>query len=195
LTANAQSHHAQFSRVAGRLAPQLLRSRTARSRDLVTALSDRVTRAQAVLRLRRRERLDAIAARLTAGVRANADAHRARLVGQTERVRALGVRAQRAIESVLDQCDQTTERYGQLLRALSYRGVLARGFALVRALDGRPLRTAASIAAGERMDIEFSDGRVRAHAEGSTPDPAPPPAPPRRRRRRTFSDPGQGSLF
>ena len=53
----------------------------------------------------------------------------------------------------------------QLLAALSYRGVLARGFALVRDRAGRPLRTAASVTIGTPMDIEFSDGHVGARAE------------------------------
>jgi len=85
-----------------------------------------------------------------------------------------------------------------LLRAVSYRGVLARGFALVRNLDGRPLRAAAAITAGQRVDVEFSDGRVRAVAEISAltaPDATAPLPHPRLRRRRSDGDGGQGSLF
>ena len=78
-------------------------------------------------------------------------------------------------------------------RAVSYRGVLARGFTLVRDLDGRPLRAAAAVPAGKRVDIEFSDGRVRALAE-ATAIAAPSP-PPRRRRRGGGGEPGQGNLF
>jgi exodeoxyribonuclease VII large subunit len=70
--------------------------------------------------------------------------------------------------------------------------VLARGFALVRGSEGQPLRNAAAITPGQRLDIEFSDGRVGALAEGSRPIEQ---APPIRRRRRTTVDPGQGSLF
>jgi exodeoxyribonuclease VII large subunit len=76
--------------------------------------------------------------------------------------------------------------------------VLARGFALVRDLEGHPLRQAAQVSAGMRLDVEFSDGHVRALAEGSTTDtagksePAPAIKP---RGRRGGGDPGQGSLF
>jgi exodeoxyribonuclease VII large subunit len=62
---------------------------------------------------------------------------------------------------------------------------------LVRDLDGRPLRAAAKVAPGKRLDIEFSDGRVRALAEASSIAPIPPP----KRRRRGGGEPGQGSLF
>jgi exodeoxyribonuclease VII large subunit len=69
---------------------------------------------------------------------------------------------------LLRQRATSVERCGQLLNALSHRGVLARGFALVRDLAGRPLRQAAAVNAGMRLDIEFSDGHVRAAAEGSS---------------------------
>jgi len=106
--------------------------------------------------------------RLAAGLRANADAHRSRSGRHGERVAALSLRARRAVDSLLRQRATSVERCGQLLNALSHRGVLARGFALVRDLAGRPLRQAAAVRAGMRLDIEFSDGRVRAAAEGSS---------------------------
>ena len=54
----------------------------------------------------------------------------------------------------------------QLLKAFSYQGVLARGFALVRDGEGHPLRCAAAVTSRMRLDIEFSDGRVGATADG-----------------------------
>jgi exodeoxyribonuclease VII large subunit len=53
-----------------------------------------------------------------------------------------------------------------LLAALSYHGVLARGFALVRDGAGKPLRAAAQVSAGLALDIEFHDGHVGAVANG-----------------------------
>jgi exodeoxyribonuclease VII large subunit len=98
---------------------------------------------------------------------------------------------------MLDRCAARYERAGQLLTAFSYRGVLQRGFALVRDGDGRPLRAAASVSTGMRLDIEFADGRVGATAGDAHVTPAAPPAPPFRRRRRRPSGEGegQGSLF
>jgi exodeoxyribonuclease VII large subunit len=59
---------------------------------------------------------------------------------------------------------------------LSYRSVLARGFALVRDEAGHPIHTAASVGPGARMSVEFSDGRIAATADGDQPATAPAPA-------------------
>ena len=48
----------------------------------------------------------------------------------------------------------------KLLASLSYRSVLGRGFALVRDVAGKPLRTAAGVAADQPMTVEFSDGSI-----------------------------------
>jgi len=196
LIANARLHHNQFSRTTGRFGPQILRARIGRCAELTGALAERARRADTVARLRRRERLKVATLRLAAGLKANAQAHGARVTGAHERTTALAQRARRAILTLLRRQAAVVERDGQLLAALSHRGVLARGFALVRDLDGRPLRLAAAVSPGMPVDIEFSDGRVRARAEGSaagagpgTPDAS---AKPRRRQR---GDKGQGSLF
>jgi exodeoxyribonuclease VII large subunit len=81
------------------------------------------------------------------------------------------------------------------LAALSHRGVLARGFALVRDVDGKPLRLAAQVSPGLPLDIEFADGRIHARSEGAARPRAADTAHRPRRRRRTVDDEGQGSLF
>jgi exodeoxyribonuclease VII large subunit len=191
LIANAQLHHQQFSRVAGRLAPQVLQGRMARCADALKSFGDRARRAEAVARRLRRERLESARLRLAAGLRANAQAQHARVERCRERTLALAQRAERAMLMRLRRCDDAVEHCSQLLTALSYRGVLARGFAMVRELDGKPLRTAAEVGPDHEVDIEFSDGHVRARSEGVRMRPAEP-AP---RRRRRFSNPDQGSLF
>jgi exodeoxyribonuclease VII large subunit len=89
---------------------------------------------------------------------------------------------------------------GQLLAALSYRGVLARGFALVRDNEGHALRAAAGIGPGARLELEFADGRVTATADAnraeikgpgkSAQNEAATAAP-----KRAVKPVGQGSLF
>jgi exodeoxyribonuclease VII large subunit len=203
LIANAQIHHTQFSRIAGRLGPQLLRARLTRCCELVAALVERAGRAESVARQRRRERLATASARLAASLRANADAHRNRIGRQHERLAALAQRSERAARGLLRHRLAAVERCGQLLNALSHRGVLARGFALVRDLDGRPLRQAAAVSAGMGLDIEFSDAHVRALAQGSSAPGAGKAAAakpelsaaPKPRGRRGGGDSGQGSLF
>jgi exodeoxyribonuclease VII large subunit len=172
LRANAHIHRVSFSRIGGRLSTHLLRTHVER----------------------RRERYSAIALRLRTSVAANVAAHRMRIAREAERVGALVKRADLAMDNLLDARWARCERDAQLLAAFSYRGVLARGFALVRDRAGRPLRTAAAVSTGMPIDIEFSDGHVGARAEVVQTSTVPRAEPARRRRRRD-SDPGQGSLF
>jgi exodeoxyribonuclease VII large subunit len=65
---------------------------------------------------------------------------------------------------------------------------------LVRGPAGTPLRSAAAVSAGLRLDIEFADGNVGAVAEGGRAKPHLEPVR-RSRRRRLLGDPGQGNLF
>jgi len=108
-----------------------------------------------------------------------------------EQTAAFGDRARRAFRTATDRRVQRLRSAAQLLEAYSYRGVLARGFALVRDGDGHPLRAAASVTAGMRLDIEFADGRVAATADGES---RPPPAK-LKPRAGGGGQGGQGNLF
>ncbi len=104
-----------------------------------------------------RQRLDACAERLPRALRANAQIHHTqltrvaarlsprllqlRLARSSEIVVALGQRGRRARENYLLRRQERLRSAGQLLAAFSYRGVLARGFALVRDGAGHPLRS------------------------------------------------------
>jgi exodeoxyribonuclease VII large subunit len=66
--------------------------------------------------------------------------------------------------------------------------VLARGYALVRDGEGHPLRSAASVGAGEALAIEFADGLVRATAEGTASSGT-------KAKRKPSSKTVQGTLF
>ena len=72
--------------------------------------------------------------------------------------------------------------------------MLKRGYALVRDNAGRPLRSAGAVSSGMKLDIEMSDGRVRATAGATFAAPDRPVVPFRRRRVKS-SDEGQGNLF
>ncbi len=90
---------------------------------------------------------------------------------------------------------------GQLLAALSYRSVLARGFALVRDEAGHPLHAASSIGPAARLDLEFADGRVAATADSDRPAATPTSEPKTAREtkpaapKRIAKPVDQGSLF
>ena len=87
-----------------------------------------------------------------------------------------------------------------MLAALSYRSVLARGFALVRDGQGLALNAAGAIGPGAHLTIEFADGRVAATADADRPAAMPPAKPvagePKASApRRVVKPVGQGSLF
>jgi len=172
LRANIHIDRNRFSSLAGKISVPLLRANVER----------------------RRERLQSMHLRLATALKTYRDTRTMGIARYRERVNAFWQRSQRAMENLLDNRDLRLERAGQLLTAFSYRGVLDRGFTLVRDLDGNPLRRAAAVQSGQGLDIEFADGRVRAAAEGA---PAlAPVAPPRpRRRRRSIAGEGQGNLF
>ena len=143
---------------------------------------------------RRRERYSAIASRLRAGIAANIGVHRAGLTRDGERVNGFAERARRAMRQVLAARQARAERGAQLLTAFSYRGVLARGFTLVRDAAGRPLRSAAAVTAGAPIEIEFADGRVGAHVDDATSTAKPAGEGVKPRPRRTGGS-NQGNLF
>ncbi len=156
-----------------------------------------------------RQRLDHAAERLQRALRANAQIHRVALsrIGgrlnphmlrggverRRERVQGFAARAARAVHAIVATRRARCERDGQLLAAFSYRGVLARGFALVRSKAGAPLRSAAVVGPGTAIDIEFADGRIGARADGAAKETASGESSVKPRPRRGGSE--QGSLF
>ena len=60
---------------------------------------------------------------------------------------------------------QKIEQLEQICQLLSIEGTLQRGFALV-SKNGKPVASAQDIVAGERLEIEFKDGRISSKVEG-----------------------------
>ena len=188
----AASSHAVLAhrRAAEPAAPGQRGSRAAA--ELTAALGARAARAGANLQQRRRDRLAAASERLSAGVRANVEAHRARTARERERVLALSARGHRASLTLIRQRAAMVERAGQLLVALSYRRVLARGFALVRDADGLTLRAQpqrSSPACGSTSSLPMAASARLPRAKARQPRcPVP-------RSRGGRGDSGQGNLF
>ena len=88
---------------------------------------------------------------------------------------------------LLARARERLEGLGFLLESLSYERVLGRGYALVRDAAGNAVTSAAGVAPGTALEIEFADGRLRATADGG-PEPAPA-------RKRPEPKKNQGSLF
>jgi exodeoxyribonuclease VII large subunit len=72
-----------------------------------------------------------------------------------------------------------------VLDGISYRAVLARGFALVRGEGGVIRRRAAALNPGESLALVFADGEAAAVAAGKASSPV--------RAKKSSTD--QGSLF
>jgi exodeoxyribonuclease VII large subunit len=184
----------RLDHAAARLTLQTLHTRIARERQQIALLAQRSQQCLRHGMERRRERFEQLSHRLAAARFAYVNARRAQIERAHERTLALFGRATLAATALLHNRAARVERAGRLLTAVSYRGVLARGFALVRAADGKPLRSATAVTPGLQLNIEFADGRVRATADGpvaSAPVPASAPAKPPRR----GGGEGQGNLF
>ena len=182
----------RLDHAAARLTLQTLHTRIARERQQLAVLALRSRQCLRVHAERRRERFASLALRLTTARNTYAKARRVQIGRARERVLVFHQRATLAVEALIEHRFARVERAERLLAAVSYRGVLARGFALVRDAAGKPLRTAAAVHPGHRLDIEFSDGRVRAAVEHSSLTAPATSVPPKRRR---GGGEGQGSLF
>src|SRR4051812_8652217 len=201
LRANTHAHFRRFAASSARLTLRVLRGQVSHARDRLGNGGERLTHATRSLLHRRRERFASLEARLKASRLANAQAQRQQIARAHERVHRLSDRATRAIDTLLERLDARVTHRGQLLTALSYRGVLARGFALVRDLSGHPVHSAAAVAAHARLSVEFADGNVGVTADADRPAAAAVPASPPRsaareaRRRRAAQSADQGNLF
>src|SRR5271166_4804463 len=119
---------------------------------------------------------------------------------QADHLRRLAARLSRAYAEGVEMRRSRVAALWRHVGAVSYRGVLARGFALVRDEANRTLRRAAETHGGQNLTIEFADGALSAVVGiGPTPEAAvlPPSTPPSRMRRPRAGKEGegQGSLF
>ncbi|APZ55022.1 exodeoxyribonuclease VII large subunit [Salipiger abyssi] len=155
LIRGTEQRRVALSDVAGALRPSLLTRVIAHGRESLGRRTDRLSLRPITREIALgRDRLDALSARLgEAGLR-RIDSPRQRLDGLS-----------------------------RLLETLSYKGTLARGYAVVRSGEGHILtrKTEAQDAAG--LEIEFADGRLA--LGGAAPRP----------KRKAKEAPEQGSLF
>ncbi|THD66046.1 MAG: exodeoxyribonuclease VII large subunit [Bradyrhizobium sp.] len=200
LKANTHAHFRRFASAGARLTLRVLRAQVAQANQRLTASGERMAHAAGALLRHRRDRYAGLAIRLKTSKLSNANAQRQAILRDRECALRLAERARRALSTLMQRQQARVGHSGQLLAALSYRGVLARGFALVRDEQGFAVRAAAAIGPGARLNLEFADGRVAATADADRaaavhaakpvagePKPAAP--------KRTVKPAGQGSLF
>ncbi len=195
----------RLTRVVTRLSPRLLSARISGCREALAGF-DNLGR-QALMRTTsgRRVRLEGTVGRL------RPSALRSRLSQSADRVAVLEARARQAFVNSHTSRRQRLASLTKLLQSLSYHGVLARGFALVRDQTGAMVRRSEGLHPGHNVEIEFSDGRVAARVleasrqrrdepgpttAGSAPeDKAGPADGEARRPTRKGRGPDQGTLF
>jgi exodeoxyribonuclease VII large subunit len=177
--------------LARRLARHSPRAHLAGERERLRGLAGRLMRLRPLLIERPRRGAEA-----AARVFAREGALMARRRGdEAAAVERLAARMARAYDERLQARRAQLFSAWQLLGAMSYRGVLSRGFALVRDEEQRPLRRASDVKPAQRLEIEFADGKIGAIAGGRVGPPLTPPALLPRRRARADKDEGQGTLF
>jgi exodeoxyribonuclease VII large subunit len=127
-----------------------------------------------------RQRLDAAAGRLAPALKSNVQRHGLVLARSAGRL-SLGTLQNRVVEArrrlpevssrshraLLQLLAKRRDRFGgeaKLLQAMSYKSVLARGFAVVRDNEQRPIRASASVKTDAVLEIEFTDGKVQVRA-------------------------------
>ncbi|WP_417666528.1 exodeoxyribonuclease VII large subunit [Roseibium sp.] len=195
LTVNTRSHRSAYQNFAARLSPIILTRQTANARADLGVMSDRQHRALGVAVFQKRQSFSHHALRLSpAPLRQQAGLGRERLNGFDERL-------QRAFAQRLAKLRDRLDSQEKLLKSLSYKDVLARGYALVRDESGQPVRSAKAVDAGAALSIELADGVLAAIAGGEGTVPAAPPSPtPKTAKKPKKGTPAkgpenQGSLF
>ena len=200
LKANTHAHFRRFAAASAKLTLGVLHAQVSHAAQRLTINSERLTHGARSLVRRRRDRFTGLEVRLKASKLANTQAQRNAIARDRERAQRLAERARRALETTMQRLAARVAHSNQLLAALSYRSVLARGFALVRDEQGHPVHAAAAIGPGARLDLEFADGKVGATADADRPAatrPAKPVAsePKPSAPKRVVKPAGQGSLF
>ncbi|WP_425988201.1 exodeoxyribonuclease VII large subunit [Afipia sp. DC4300-2b1] len=187
-----QEHRRSELRAAARALPK--------ATDLLNIPRQRLDRASAQLPRALRANAHVYERRLSAiGGRLTVTALRAQIDRGKEKVARLATSARRCADLHIQQRETRLKYVAQLLNALSYKGVLDRGFALVRDEHGQPLHAAAHVGSGQHLTIEFADGRIGATADGEGTAAAKPKAAPAKPASRRTTDFGvkkvQGDLF
>jgi exodeoxyribonuclease VII large subunit len=151
-----------------------------------------------------RQRLDVFSDKLAHVLERNYEQHARRFTKARTLLRATGIKRhmelcrkrtddlshqlKRAHRARLAELQRGLAALGRMLDGMSYKGVLERGFALVRAADGTVRRRAESLVAGEALSLTFADGTAAATVDGRQVE-AKPKAPVRAPAK------GQGTLF
>jgi len=184
LLARRQRRLADLSAVLARHAPHAELERTRRRLD---RSADSLARLGAIIAPARADALAQIRRRLERAMENRMARGRDQISRRRETLATWHGRLAPAFARLVAARRERLASLEKLRASLGYENVLARGFAIVRDERDAPLRNAASVAPGQKLAIQFADGRAHATADGEAAPkkPARPAKPPS----------GQGSLF
>jgi exodeoxyribonuclease VII large subunit len=170
-----------FSRAAAQLRPQIVRQRTDALTLKLADLSRRASTGASRTLEQKRAGFGLVVAKLTPNaLRADLRHAQTRMAPTVARLRPL-------FRSILDQRAERLGSLAKLLESYSYKGVLARGFALVQDDAGHIVSSKDAVRPGQVLVVEVADGSFGAAVSG---------APVARKKPRPPKDPGgQESLF
>ena len=92
---------------------------------------------------------------------------RARVASARQRVAQASARLERGQAGALKREAARVEAMARELEAVGPASVLERGYSITRRADGRMVRSAAGVKAGEQLVTQVSDGRIESRVEGT----------------------------
>jgi exodeoxyribonuclease VII large subunit len=193
LEAGVRTRRIRLERASRGLATQSPQARMARAEQKLDALGKRLEQIHNVLTDRRRQQLDVLDKRLATAFANRLGASKQKIGAHRDKLAQMEPRLRNAFANMNHRRAARLQSLAQLLGTLGYKQVLARGYAVVRDANNRPLRSA-QIEAGSGLSIEFADGKVNAVTTGGAPPPARP-KPVTVKPTRSAPVKSQGSLF
>ncbi|MEM7269041.1 MAG: exodeoxyribonuclease VII large subunit [Pseudomonadota bacterium] len=149
---------------AGRFGPRLLTERTGQLRERVSGAAARLLPAFKAAQAKPAQKLEAASVRLAAAPN--------RMSGQraegAKRLSGISGRLDRAGLTPLTAAQERLAANARLLETLSYKSTLSRGYAVVRDDADGLINSAAKVAPGAALSIQFADDRVGAVASGGS---------------------------
>ncbi len=151
-----------FDNYAVRLSPRLARASIDKASDRLERSAKVIARAFEQILAKKRTRFE------DRGGRLNPILLSVPVARHRERVEGLAYRAVQGQVGGLARMRSRVDALAPLLRSLSHKSVLDRGFTLVRHSDGKMVRRVATLAdQSALLEIEFADGRVQAQYSGA----------------------------
>ncbi|SNY92059.1 Exodeoxyribonuclease VII large subunit [Cohaesibacter sp. ES.047] len=158
LVSLTQNRRSRLEVASSRLRPGLISDRVRYQRERLEDRNNRLQKSLVSSTQTRRAHLDSTAIRLRGGlVTERTKNHKQRLADLGDRLTNSSMLTRKQKRSMLDSASR-------LLDSLSYKGVLDRGFVMVRDRDGSPIRRAELVNPGQGLSLQFADGHVNATA-------------------------------